>query len=326
MIVLQKKPNEDFVILNLTDPQLGTPEWEEGHLNRKILEYTVAQLVEKVKPDLITITGDLAWAGQEHAYKMFGDLMETFQTPWAFVWGNHDAQNGVEFLHEIAQRYLKLPHCLFEEGDPALGNGNYVLAIQENGKPVEAFVMMDTHSQEDYTDAEGNTRKVWSKLTKAQLAWCEEQVEILKANGYKAGTLMIHIPIYGYQQATDAAYKQEVSRKDLTMEASLGADCWNAGYEDSIGVQHEGIACYPEDEGALAMLKKGGLIKRIFAGHDHVNNWMIRYEGIDMVYSLKTGAGCYWEPWMNGGTVLKINEKGIYSVTHEFIDVSHLLK
>ena len=43
MIVLQKKPNKDFVVLNLTDPQLGTPEWEEGHFIHLALPQTSTQ-------------------------------------------------------------------------------------------------------------------------------------------------------------------------------------------------------------------------------------------------------------------------------------------
>ena len=41
MKVLKKAPNKDFTVLNLTDPQLSTEEWADGHLHRKILENTV---------------------------------------------------------------------------------------------------------------------------------------------------------------------------------------------------------------------------------------------------------------------------------------------
>ena len=36
MITLKKNPEKDFIILNITDPQLGDPEWEDGHINRQI--------------------------------------------------------------------------------------------------------------------------------------------------------------------------------------------------------------------------------------------------------------------------------------------------
>ena len=39
--ILQKRQGKDFIILNLTDTQLSNEEWDEGHPNRKILEYTI---------------------------------------------------------------------------------------------------------------------------------------------------------------------------------------------------------------------------------------------------------------------------------------------
>ena len=86
MKILRKQKGKDFVILNLTDPQLGDPEWAEGCYDRKVLEYTVAQLIQRVKPDLITISGDLAWAGYTVAYENLAELLESYQIPWAPVW------------------------------------------------------------------------------------------------------------------------------------------------------------------------------------------------------------------------------------------------
>lgn len=38
------------------------------------------------------------------------------------------------------------------------------------------------------------------------------------------------------------------------------------------------------------------------------------------VFLLKAGAGCYWDPRLNGGTVLRITENGVTEVWHEFVD------
>ena len=59
MIRLKKERGKDFVILNLTDTQLSDKEWEDGHKANAVLTHTVRSLVERVKPDLITVTGDL---------------------------------------------------------------------------------------------------------------------------------------------------------------------------------------------------------------------------------------------------------------------------
>ena len=37
MITIHKDPGRDFIILNLTDPQMNNAEWEEGHPHRRTL-------------------------------------------------------------------------------------------------------------------------------------------------------------------------------------------------------------------------------------------------------------------------------------------------
>lgn len=323
MKIFQKQKGKDFIILNLTDPQLGDPEWAEGHPDRKILEYTISELVERAKPDLITISGDLAWAGYEDAYDRLADLLDTFQTPWAIVWGNHDNQNGAEHIQAVVGRYSNRPLFVYEQGNPELGNGNYVICIEEGGRIVEGLIMMDSHDKAPYADADGE-RQVWAKLTAPQIEWYRGQVRALKSMGCESATLILHIPIHAYETASKAAYRADVVHSELTPEQADGVACWNAGYEESTGVQYENISCYPEDDGVFAAVQEEGLTKRIIAGHDHICNWMITYHGVQLIYALKTGQGCYWDPRLNGGTVLKVGENGVYAVEHVYVDATHI--
>jgi hypothetical protein len=325
MTTFRKERGKDFKILNLTDTQLSNEEWAEGHHHRAILEYTVSELVERVRPDLITVSGDLAWAGHDHAYLMLAELLDGFGIPWAPVWGNHDNQNGAEYVDAIATKYMGYKGCIYEKGDPALGNGNYVICIEENGAPVEAVVMLDTHDRSPYTDENGVTRLEWARLLPEQAEWLKKELGALKARGCRDATLVMHIPIYAYRLASAAAYKEGIDLKSITPEMADGEECWNDGYTDSIGVQYEGIGSYPEDDGMLEVFKEIGIIKHLVAGHDHVNNFMITYGGIKMIYALKAGAGCYWDPALNGGTVISINESGVHDVRHEYVNVEHLL-
>ena len=324
MIVLQKNPNKDFVILNLTDPQLDDNEWGEGHKHREILEHTVRTLINKVKPDLITVSGDFAWAGYIYAYDALANFLESFQIPWAVVWGNHDNQNGPQFIEDTLNRFQKLPHFVYEKGDSTLGNGNYVIAIEENGTPVEAVFMMDTHNQDTYVDENGNERKEWSKLIPEQVAWYKKQATELKAKGYQDSSVIVHIPIYAYRLAAQAAFKEGLDLKSVTIEQANGTECWQDGYTDSVGVQHEPISAPPVDEGMFTAIKEVGTTKHVIAGHDHVNNWTISYEGVKLIFGVKLGAGCYWEPALNGGTIIKINKNGVYAIEHEYVDVTHI--
>lgn len=328
MFTLKKTPGKDFLVLNLTDPQLGDGEWEEGHRNRRILETTVRELVARVKPDLITISGDLSWAGHHHAYDMFADFMDSFEIPWAPVWGNHDNQDGAETVNAVADRYLTHKYCIYEKGDPAIGNGNYVIGIEEDGRIVSAVIMIDSHDSEQYVDADGNSHDYWARLTAPQMDWYREQITALSAMGCKDSTIVMHIPFYAYKYASAAAYADNTAegmQKLTPADAVPGAACWNPGYEDSIGVQYESIGSFGEDEGIFEIVRDLGMTKHVVVGHDHVNNWMIRYQGINLIYGLKAGAGCYWNPILNGGTVLAVGEDGVYKAYHEFVDVADIV-
>ena len=325
MTTLTKKHGKDFKILNITDTQLSNTEWSEGHAHRAILEYTLKELVERVNPDLITVSGDLSWAGHDHAYDMVAHLIDSFGIPWAPVWGNHDNQNGAEYIDSIATKYMTYPYCIYEKGDPKLGNGNYVISIEEDGVPVEAVLMMDSHDRLPYTHSDGETKLEWAKLTPEQAEWVKSELDALKKRGCKDATLVMHIPIYAYRLASSAAYKSGIDLKSVTPDMAEGTECWNDGYTDSVGVQYETVGSYPADDGMLEAFKDTGIIKHIVAGHEHVNNFIITYDGIKLIYALKIGAGCYWNPLLNGGTVLSVNENGVGNVHHEYVSVEHLL-
>ncbi len=320
MIKLEKKPGKPFMLLNLTDPQLGDGEWENGHENGKLLIRTVDTLMNRVKPDLVTVSGDIAWAGSYGSYEHFADLMEKYGTPWAPVWGNHDNQGGPEMVEKVVGSYLNRPHCVYERGDAELGNGNYTIAVMEGGKCVEGIIMMDSHDRAPYIDSDGNEQITWAKLIPEQLTWYEQQIKELKALGCKESTLIMHIPIYAYNDCLNSAFMADIDRKAIKDSESFGCDCWNEGYEDSFGVMHEGIGSYACDEGMFELIKKLGHTRYLIAGHDHINNTVVCYEDVIFIYGLKTGAGCYWEKELNGGTVLEITGDGVDTVSHEYVN------
>ena len=320
MLTLKKQPDRDFLVLNLTDPQLDNEEWAEGTRHRRILEHTLAELVERVKPDLITVSGDISWAGEHDAYKHFADLIDSYQIPWAPVWGNHDDQGGPEEINYVVDLFTSYANCIYEKGDPAMGNGNYIIRIEENGKPVSALVMIDSHDHSPWVNPQGETEREWAKLDPVQLVWYREQIEALKAEGCEDSAIILHIPIYAYREAAAAAFREGFDLKAIKPEESFGHACWNAGYEDSFGVMYEGICSYPEDEGMMDLICELGSTRHVVCGHDHVNSFVINYRGVKLIYGLKTGIGCYANDLLNGGTVLRIGSKGICEVRHESVD------
>lgn len=361
MIRLKKNPDQDFIILNLSDPQLSDDEWglngeeTEAQVRYKVFLHTARELVDRVKPDLITISGDISYPNCQRAYQKFGDFFDSFRIPWAVIWGNHDNQWDLEALDRTVDLFSTYRYFVFEAGDRELGSGNYVITIEEEGRPVEGMVMMDTHdvifySREEDTEQDvlerddadlmrthreqiemlaerGHEEKELSwinpKLTRKQVSWYREQIQQLTELGCKDTTLITHVPIYAYTEAFRAALKEGIDPLGVSLEESYGAECWNEGYEESLGVVHEkraSLGSYPVDDGVFDAVLEMGTTKTILCGHCHANNFVTTYRGVKFAYALKTGPGCYWRPYLNGGTVLLVGSEGMKELYHEYVD------
>lgn len=369
MIKLSKRKGQDFTILNLTDPQLRESEWglNGGNPAKSIVfTRTADELIEKVKPDLITITGDLAYPGDMNAYDKYVEYFDKYDIPWTVLWGNHDNQIDLEPIDEMVVRLSKAKNFFFEAGPRELGSGNFVIAIEEEGKIVEGIVMMDTHdalfylpgedteqsmADKNTTDLEpmpthksrieafierGYTEKdtEWMnpRVSKKQVNWFEKQLVMLKELGCNDTSLFTHVPIHIYKKAFETAFNFDYDPKEVTIEDSYKGDCWNEGYKDSFGVKHHAspdpvrsYGCHINDDGMFDVIKKIGTTKTVLAGHCHYNNFFINYEGVRVGFALKTGPGCSGLPYLNGGTVLKINSDGVRELYHEYVDGSKFI-
>ena len=326
MIKLKKSPDKNFVVLNLTDIQLSFEEFNKNHKARRVLDHTVNALIKKAKPDLITISGDLCHEHEDKAYDAFADYFEGLGIPWAPIFGNHDNMSPPSVIDEIADRFLKRPLCIYEKGDPEMGNGNFVIEIEECGKTVSAIIMADAHEVYPFTDHEGNTKYSYETFWPKQFDWYREQISILESKGCRDSVLILHTPLYAYRKASEAAYKQGVDLKSLTWEESLSASVWNEGFEDSCGVCRDDFGAPVFEDGVFGLLKELGNTKHVIAGHDHTNNFIINYEGTKLVYATKTGIGCYSHKDINGGTVLEIGSCGVENVYQEMVDITHFFQ
>lgn len=318
-IELQKTPGKDFVILNLADVQLDDDEvyGEYGESSNALIK----KLIEDYKPDLITMTGDNAWGTM--AYLEIIKLVDSYGIPWAPIMGNHDGQGCIsEFW--AAYHLSEAENCLFEFGPKDMGYGNYVINVTENGKIVHTIFMMDTHSDSTYTLENGKTVSAYDHLWDNQQAWYKWAVEgTAKLAGHTVeSTVFIHIPVVEYYDAW------EVYMGDTYKYGKIPEEYAPIAYGSKYEVG--GIPRYEPGDGTIIKFNNGffslckelGSTKNILAGHDHVNDFSILYEGIRLTYVVKTGPGCYYDESMIGGTTVTINSLGSAEITQHYYNLS----
>lgn len=299
--VALKEEGRDFVILNLTDihfSDYGIRAWMAFGTAS-----TVRKLVRSVKPDLITVTGDI-FCGESTVYAAgrFTDLMNSLCVPWAPVFGNHDGEANCD-RNYLADTMGKSPYCLLRKGDPALGIGNYIVNVAEKNADgglnvLHSLILMDTQN---------------SHVNSAQIQWYRWAAEgICGAAGKPVeSSVLFHIPIAEYQSAYE--------------EARDGNDrCWRAGY-DATGRRYETICCdrdedgNPVNNGFFTAVQAAGTTKTILCGHDHMNNFSVVYRGVRLAYALKAGRASGYQPGFNGGTVLRIDSDGHLTLRHRYV-------
>lgn len=323
MFKLQKKPGHDFTVLNLGDPQVDFDGWGIGLDGHNMIRLTLDELLPRIKPDLITTTGDLTDEYGHNLYEyIINEYLGELGIPWTTVMGNHDQENGVD-THEIMRMLKSAKNCIFDEGPEHLGFGHFTIGIEEEGRLVSAIIMMDSHNRLYTTDADGNEHRYIVPFTEAQIDWYRAQVEMLKAEGCPDSTLIFHIPLHEFAVAWSEAKRHQIKAPTLMPWETEVFNIWNRGYEDSFGINYEDTACHSPDVKLFDEAVRLGHTKNIICGHDHHNSASIVYRGIRLTYSLKTGCGGggYFDPRQNGCTVLTIGECGVKSIRHEYVDL-----
>ncbi|MBE6658052.1 MAG: hypothetical protein E7604_06360 [Ruminococcaceae bacterium] len=290
---LEKDPERDFVILNITDPHLS----DIGYRVKETPEMlkTVEALIREVQPDLITVTGDIVCDDATyHSICRFTDFMESFDIPWAPIFGNHDDEGNCD-LAFLADTMLRSPHCIMKKGDPAMGVGNYVICITEEGRTVTALFMMDSHH---------------GLVNAQQMDWFSSLASQLneETEGAAEIAVFLHVPTAEYEYAYNAAYDPETK----TYRDGYGA--FGEKYEEVCCARRDGL---PYEEGFFARLKDAGCVKHILCGHEHMNDFSVLWDGIRLTYTMKVGKSSGYQPGFDGGTVITVGRGGIKRITHK---------
>ncbi len=304
-INIEKQPDKDFEILAISDTQLSDTADLFGLVGDPL--QTIETLINNKKPDLIVVMGDVTWMMlTKVSVKQFVSFMDKFDIPWAPIMGNHEDEKKQGYpcsvdLNWVADEFLKSDCCLFKKGPNNIGGvGNYVINITENGKIKESLIFMDSHAGRIYPEL--NNEIKYDYLYDSQLDWYEWVVNGNKAlNGGENVESMVfmHIPLQEYDDAYNA---------------------WEAsGFDPEMGFGEKNEKCCPGylNSGMFDLIKELGSTKYVFAAHDHLNNYSVNYEGIQLTYTTKTGDRCSHKEGLTGGTRITIGDK--INIEHEYV-------
>ncbi|MBQ7741216.1 MAG: metallophosphoesterase [Eubacterium sp.] len=309
--------DRDFKIMQLTDIHIGSGLLSAKKDNMAI--NAVAAMISEEKPDLVIVTGDVAYPVPYQALSLnnksgavtFASLMERLGVYWCLAFGNHDTEAYSFFSREdiskIYENKKEYPHCLFQSGPKDVdGCGNYLIKVKNTkGAITQSLFIFDSHS---YTDGDYfGIQWKYDAVHKNQLEWYKKQVQALtkENNGVTPKSLAFyHIP--------------PIEENDVFKELkdSDFKDTENVKYKyGKIGESNEAICSGTKNYGAFEAFCENGT-QGVFFGHDHLNNLSANYKGVQLTYGYSIDylayPGIYKYGLQRGCTVITVKPDGSF--------------
>ena len=263
---------------------------------------SIVYAVREAQPDLIVLTGDNisgpSCRTKALARKAIRDVMNVFEllgVPVAMVFGNHDDEKTpltkLEQI-EVYEQYSCFIGCAGVVAELKVGDNSTLNAGTYN-VPVYESADSDKVAYNVWCFDSGNYNPDpqyggYSYVLPEQLDWYVETSNALKeANGGKtvpsvAFQHIIPVQIFDVLQEVDAGTSGAVEHGGKYYALPDGTDLDTNWLSET--PCPPGTACRPAYAEIETMLQQGD-VKAVFVGHDHVNNYIVPYEGIDLVSS-----------------------------------------
>lgn len=323
-----------FRILHITDIHDVEPVMDDDE-NREIPDNkdketlnVIEKLVAKTNPDLVVFGGDnISGYWEEFTYDLVQSTIQKITAPirernipLCVVFGNHDGECGFHTEFQMMQ-YMEYPNCRSNLNDEDIyGCGNCCVTIKSSDgkKDALAIWLMDSNDYEKNSQGEFS----YDHVHDDQIEWYEKRAaELRAANGGEAlpAILFQHIPV---QQELNG-FKEVTAEDEYTFERK--GKYFYLANEILEGRVRE-VPCPPNMEkdysNQLESWKKTGDIFAAFFGHDHINDFKMNVEGIDLYQTI--GAGYFTYGKEHGGRLIVLDENKPRTLYTESIEIERI--
>lgn len=300
--LVEVEEGREPVVLQLTDPQVidsaqartenrldndSDVYWAPDKFEERLGVY-FRETIEETNPDLILITGDLIYGEFDDngtALTTFIDFMDSFEIPWAPVFGNHDNESakGADWQ---CQQLENAQYCLFEQRN-LTGNGNYTVGITQGGELKRVFFMLDSNGCSGASSASlanGHTRTEYG-FGEDQIAWYTDTAKLITAvSATTKLSFAFHVQLWAFGEA----YEQYGYDYYSTKNNPINIDKHASQQDGDFGYLGR-TAKNPWDQSKYVwngLLALG--VDSIFVGHEHCNSASVIFEGVRLQYGQKS--------------------------------------
>lgn len=327
--VLKFNENGEFKILAISDTQ------DTNKPQKEMLDI-INNALDKVMPDLVVFLGDnvagaFAGANKENtaeAIRKIIDPVDSRGIPFAIVFGNHDHEGLCNDSNKMTEEeakeyelsvYQEYKTCLAIEGEEMTGCGTYNLPIKDSKGEKDVFNLWLIDSN-PYAEEGG-----YGYVQKDQNEWYIKTSNALKAanGGAPLPSLIFqHIAVPEVYELADVSdTKKDGYVKGHT--AMFKSKYYKASDRVVHGAFNEGPCPADVMHNQFNLWKAQGDIIGAFFGHDHVNDFLGKVDGIWL--GAVPAAGYYSYGNNHGVRTITLNEKDLTGFETEVIYADSLL-
>jgi predicted MPP superfamily phosphohydrolase len=281
--------DDDFRIVAFTDMHLDTYK-EKGNVTIEMLMRNISSQ----KPDLVVLVGDnITSTLNERRTKQFGKLMEEMGVYWTLVLGNHEGDNTASISRQkMIDILASYPHCLVEKdikttegGETVWGVGNHVInLVDSRGEIRQSLYFMDSGDEMTKEDIErykeeieSTNKRKYDYIKDSQIKWYQETVSHINEMAKKTvkSVVFSHIPLVEFNTAYEKAMEGDAEAELL------------------YGTKLETVCSSGHNNGFFDVIHDFGSTQAFISGHDHVNDFAVKYQGIILAYNQNSGYSSY---------------------------------
>ena len=263
----------------------------------------IRETIQQTNPDLIVISGNMVYGEFDDngtAFQNFVDFMDSFDIPWAPVFGEHDNESkmGVDWQCDVLEN---AENCLFKQRS-LTGSGNYSVGVIQNNKLLRVFYMLDSNGCKN-----ASKESLKNKQTKTTAGFAEDQINwytklINKTEKVSPDTKISFV--YGIQQASfkDAFAKYGFDNK-ATKDAPINLNKTVNCAQSDFGYIGADLNDAWDSKGTVFSGVKELGVDSVFVGGEAANNASVVYDGIRFQYGQKSSSYGYYNNVLNDGTV-----------------------
>ena len=283
-LAVYKSSDKPLKIAQFADLHFGT-EGNNYHNNRTERTKAYMQyIVDTEKPDLIVCSGDNIMTTGLEGLKEFIALMESYKTPWTFIYGNHDAESTTtgynkksisDYLESCDAEYLLFDTGYIDTENNRYGNFSISILNSDGTKTLGAVILLDSGAYNSKVSS-------YDSLTEGQIAWYKNEIDRLDALYSDEGTIpsvvFAHIQLPEYYTAYRAALsgkdaqliiKQQLTSTDIKSIQTGGPTNVNTGFFQAMKDKESTVA--------------------FFCGHAHLLDFQVKMDGIVLGFAPQTG-------------------------------------